>query len=111
MIFGLDFGEDLTNEDEEKLDGSPINSPECMVNYQRVNNLWKNLLGGFYESFNKRKPSRKTNDGFINDIKSSFENLSQKKIQNAIDLQPKIMETIIAANGGQINHMSCGSVS
>ena len=28
--------------------------------------------------------------GFMNDIHSSFENLSQEKIQNAIDIQPKI---------------------
>ena len=37
--------------------------------------------------------------GFMNDIDSSFENLSQEKIQNAIDVQPKIMEEIIAAQG------------
>ena len=47
--------------------------------------------------------------GFKDD--SSFENVSQKKIQNAIDLQPKIMKTIIKANGGHTNYMSCGSVS
>ena len=82
-----------------------------MVNDQSVNNSWKNLLGGLYDTFNGRKSSRKTNGGFINDIKSSFENLSQEKIRNAIDLQPKIMEAIVASNGARTNYMSCGSVS
>ena len=83
-----------------------------MTNDQSVNNSWKNLAGGLYDTFNKRKPSRKTNGGFINNIKSSFENLSQEKIQAAIDLQPKIREAIIAADGGHTNYyMSCGSAS
>ena len=101
----------FTGEDEEKLGGFPVNSPDCMVNDQSVNNTWKNLIGGLYDTFNKRKPSRQTNGGFINDINSSFENLSQEKIQNAIDLQPKIMQAIIKANGGHTNYMSFGSVS
>ena len=82
-----------------------------MVNDQSVNNTWKNLRGGLYDKFNKRKPSRRTNGGFINDIKSSFKDLSQEKVQNAIDLQPKIMEAIITANGGHTNYMSSVSVS
>ena len=82
-----------------------------MVLDQSVNNSWKNLAGGLYDTFQKRKPSRKTKGGFINDINSSFENLSQEKIQRAIDLQPKIMAAIIAANGGHTNYMSSGSAS
>ena len=82
-----------------------------MVFDQSVNNSWKNLAGGLNDMFQKRKPSRKTKGGFINDINSSFENLSQEKIQRAIDLQPKIMEAIIAANGGHTNYMSSGSAS
>ena len=83
-----------------------------MTNDQSVNNSWKNLAGGLYDTFNKRKPSRKTNGVFINNIKSSFENLSQEKIQAAIELQPEIMEAIIAADGGHTNYyMSCGSAS
>ena len=101
----------FTGEGEVKLGGFPVNSPDCMVNDQSENNSWKNLLGELYDTFNRRKPSRKTNGGFINDIKSSFENLSQEKIRNAIDLQPKIMEAIVAANGGHTNYMSCGSMS
>ena len=51
----------FTGEEEEKLGGFPVNSPDCMVNDQSVNNSWKNLLGGLYDTFNKRKPSRQTN--------------------------------------------------
>ena len=102
---------EFTGEEEEKLGGFPVNSPDCMVNDQSVNNTWKNLIGGLYDKFNKRKPSRRTNGGFINDIKSSFKDLSQEKVQNAIDLQPKIMEAIITANGGHTNYMTSGSVS
>ena len=47
--------------------------------------------------------------GFMNDIQASFENLSQEKIQNAIDIQPKVMEAIIAAEGGHTTYMSNGS--
>ena len=75
-----------------------------MTNDQSVNNSWKNLAGGLYDTFNKRKPSRKTNGGFINDIKSFFENLSQEKIQAAIDLQLKIIEATIAADGSHTNY-------
>ena len=82
-----------------------------MVNDQSENNFWKNLLDGLYNTFNGQKPSRKTNVGFINNIKSSFENLSQENIRNAIDLQPKIIEAIVAANGGHTNYMSSGSMS
>ena len=87
----------------------PSPSSDCMANDQ--NNSWKNLLGVLYNTFNKRKPYRQPNGGFINDINSSFENLNQEKIQNAIDLQPKVLEAIIKANGGHTNYMSCGSMS
>ena len=79
-----------------------------MIQNQSVNNTWKNLVGGLYDTFNKRKPSRQTMGGFMNDIHSSFENLSQEKIQNAIDIQPKIMEAIIAAQGDHTTYMSSG---
>ena len=45
----------------------------------------------------------------MNDIQSSFENLSQEKIQNVIDIQPKVMEAIIVADGGHTTYMSNGS--
>ena len=102
---------EFTGKDESELGGFPINSPDCMVQDQSVNNSWKNLAGGLYSTFQKRKPSRQTIGGFINDINSTREQLSQEKIQNAIDRQPKIMEAIIAADGGHTNYMSSGSAS
>ena len=74
---------DFTGESEEKIGGfpvNPMNSSDCMVQYQSVNNTWKNLVGGLYDTFNKRKPSRKIMEEFYNDISSSFEKLSQEKI-------------------------------
>ena len=49
--------------------------------------------------------------GFINDVNSSFENLSQDKIRNGIDLQPKVMQAIIEANGCHTKYMSSGAAS
>ena len=80
-----------------------------MVQDQSVDNTLENLVGGLYDTFNKRKPSRQTMGGFMNDIQASFENLSQKKIQNAIDTQPKVIEAIIAADDGHTTYMSSGS--
>ena len=102
---------EFTGKDESELGGFPVNSSDCMVNDQRVNHSWKNLAGGLYSTFQKRKPSRQTIGGFINDINSTWEELSQEKIQNAIDPQPKIIQAIIAADGGHTNYMSCGSTS
>ena len=45
----------------------------------------------------------------MNNIRSSFENLSQEKIQNAIGIQPKVMETMIAADGDHTTSMSSGT--
>ena len=74
-----------------------------MVQDKSVKTTWKDLVGGLYDTFNKRKSSRQTMSRFMNVIHSSFENMSQEKIQNAIDIQPKIMEAIIAAQGGLYN--------
>ena len=82
-----------------------------MTNDQSVNNSWKNLAGGLYGTFWERKPSRKTTGGFINDVKSSFENLSQDRIRNVIDMQPKVMQAIMKANGGHTKYMSSGAAS
>ena len=102
---------EFTGKDESELGCFPVNSPDCMVQDRSVNNSWKNLASEHYSTFQKRKPSRQTIGGFINDINSTWEQLSQEKIQNAIDLQPKIMEAIIAADGGHTNDMSSGSAS
>ena len=63
-------------------------------------------MGGLYDTFNKQKPSRQIMSEFYSDINSSFDNLSQEKIRNAIDIQPKVMEAIIAADGGHTTYMS-----
>ena len=93
---------DFTGDDSDKLGGFPVNSPDGMVLDQSVNNSWKNLIGGLYSTFRKRKTFRQTNGGFTNYIGSSFENLSQEKIRNAINLQVKIMEAIIDADAPNI---------
>ena len=38
-------------------------------------------------------------------MEKTWDNLSQDAIRNAIDLQPKIMEAIIAAEGGRTLYM------
>ena len=73
---------EFTGEDADKLGGFLINSSDCMVLDQlSVNNTWTNLAGGLNDMFQKRKPSRKTKPGFINDINSSFENLCQGRFR------------------------------
>ena len=83
---------EFTNEGVEEIDGFPVNSLDCMVQDQSVNNTWTNLVGGLCDTFHKWKPSRQTMDGFMNDIQFSFENISHEKIQHAIDIQQKVME-------------------
>ena len=43
---------------------------------------WTNLFGGLCNTFNKRKWSRQTMDGFMHDTQLPFQNLSQEKIQD-----------------------------
>ena len=95
----------FTDEDAEEIDGFPVNSPDCMVQDQSVNNTCKNLAGGLCNTFNKRKPSRQTMAGFMNDTQSSFQNLSQEKIQDETDTQPKVMHAIIDADVGHTTYM------
>ena len=86
---------------EEDLGGFPVNSPDCMVLDQSINNTWKNLkYGGLNEKFQKRKPSRRTNGGFINDVHSSWSEMKIDHIQNAIDAQRNVMFQIIEKKGG-----------
>ena len=92
-----------TGKDTSELGGFPVNSPDCMTNDQSVKNTWKNLAGCLYDIFRKRKPRH------ITDVNSSFENSSQDKIRNAIDLQPKVMQAIVEANGGHTKYMSSGA--
>ena len=90
-----------TDLEEEDLGGFPVNSPDCMVLDQSINNTWKNLkYGGLNEKFQKRKPSRQTDGGFINDVYSSWDEMKIQHIRNAIDAQRKVMLQIIEKNGG-----------
>ena len=90
-----------TDLDLEDLDGFPVNSPDCMVLDQSVDNTWKNLkYGGLNEKFQARKPSRRTNGGFINDVYASWNEMKNEHIRNAIDVQGKVMPEIIEKQGG-----------
>ena len=80
----------------------PVNSPDCMVLDQSVNHTWKNLKGRLNEKFQKRKPRRRTNGGFVNDVLSSWEEMKIEHIQNAIDIQKEVMLEIIERQGGQL---------
>ena len=47
---------DFIDLDQEDQGGFPVNSPDCMVLDQPINQTWKNLKGGLNEKFQKRKP-------------------------------------------------------
>ena len=92
---------DKTGLEESDLGGFPVNSPDCMVLDQSINNTWKNWkYGGLNEKFQKRKPSRRTNGGFINDVHSSWSEMKIDHIRNAIDAQRKVMLQITEKKGG-----------
>ncbi len=58
--------------------------------------------------FGSESPQGKQVGGFINDMKKTWENLSQDAIRNAIDIQPKVMQAIINAGGEPISYMNSG---
>ena len=58
---------DFTSVSEDKIGGfavNPMNSSDCMVQDQSINDTWNNLVGGLYDTFYKRNPSRKTMGDF-----------------------------------------------
>ena len=77
--------------------GFPVNSPDCQVKLldQSVNHTWKGLKGELNAKFQKRKPSRRTNGGFVNDVLSIWEEMKIEHIRNAIDAQRGVMLEII----------------
>ena len=81
--------------------GFPVNSPDCQVLDQSVNHTWKNLKEGLNAKFQKRKPCRRTNGGFVNDVLSSWEEMKIEHIRNAIDAQRGVMLEIIEK---QVDH-------
>ena len=86
---------DFTDNTLEDEGWFPVNSPDCMVLHQSVNHTWKNLKGGLNDKFQKRKPSRRTNGGFVNDVLSGWAEMKIEHIQNAIDAQKEVMLEII----------------
>ena len=98
---------DFTDLDVDDQGGFPVNSPDCMVLDQSINNTWKNLkYGGLNAKFQRRKPSRKTNGGFVNDVYSSWEEMKTEHIRNAIDTQRGVMTQIIEKQGGPTTFLS-----
>ena len=99
---------DFTGKSVDAQGGFPVNSPDCMPWDYTLNSSYKSgsIKNGLYAKFKKRKPSRQTMGGFYNDMISSFEELDQDTIRNAIDAQPKIMEAIRKAGGGPTVYMS-----
>ena len=89
---------DLTDLTQEDPGGFPVlSSPDCMVLDQSVNHTWKTLKGGLNDKFpaEKRKPSHRTNGGFVNDVLSSWAEMKIEHIRNAIDAQKEVMLEII----------------
>ena len=60
VVGDRDLISEFTGEDADKLGGFPVNSPDCMVLDQSVNNSWKNLAAGLNDTFQNQKPSQKT---------------------------------------------------
>ena len=65
--------DECTVEDAHDFGGFPVNSLDFMVHDPSVNNSFKNVAGNLYDTFNKRKPCRRSMGSFMNDIQSSFE--------------------------------------
>ena len=49
------------------------------------------MKGGLDAKFQKRKPSLRTNGGFVNDVLSSWEEMKIEHIRNAIDVQRGVL--------------------
>ena len=88
-----------------------MQNSDCMVLDQFVNHTWKNLKSGLDEKFQKRKASRRTNGGFVNDVLSSWEEMKIEHIQNAIDIQKEVMLEIIEKQGGPTTFLSSNTAS
>ena len=56
--------------------------------------------GDLNEKFPKRKLSRRTSGGFINDVHSSWDEMKIDHIRNVIDAQRDVMLQIIEKKGG-----------
>ena len=73
--------------------GFPVDFPVLMPLDRTIHHRWKNSKkGGLYSIFNKRKKSRRTTGGFINDVYNSWEDIPQETFQNAIEGCRKIYQ-------------------
>ena len=102
---------DFTDNTLEDEGGFPVNSPDCMVLDLSVNHTWKNLKGGLNDKFQKRKPSRRTDGGFVNDVLSSWAEMKIEHIRNSIDAQKEVMLEIIEKQGGPTSFLSSNVAS
>ena len=66
-------------------------------------------FGGLNGKFQKGKPSRRTNGGFINDVHSSWDEMKIDHIRNAIDAQRDVMLPIIEKKRGPTTFLSSNS--
>ena len=99
---------DLEREDQGDF---PVNNPTCMLLDQFVNHTWQNLKSELDEKFQKRKPSRRTNGGFVHDVLSSWEEMKIEHIQNAIDIQKEVMLEIIEKQEAPTTFLSSNTAS
>ena len=91
---------------ESMVQNSTVSFPWINKLDQSVNHTWKNLNGGLNTKFQKRKPSRRTNGRFVNDVLSSWQEMKIGHIRNAIDAQRVVMLEIIEKQGGPTTFLS-----
>ena len=102
---------DYTGLEQDDQGGFSVNSPDCQVLNESVNHTWKNLRGYLNDKFQKRKPSRQTNGGFVNDVLSSWEDMKIEHIRNAIDTQKQVMLEILEKQGGPTSFLSSNTAN
>ena len=78
---------------------------------QSLNHSWKDVKGGLNEKYQKRKPSRRTNSGFVNDVLSSWQEMKIEHVRNAIDTQREVMLEMIEKEGGATSFLSSNTAS
>ena len=74
--------------------GFPVDFPELMPLDRSIHHKWKNSKrGGLYAIWNARKPSRRSTEGFMNDIHKSWASINQKVYQKAIEGCQKVCQS------------------
>merc|ERR1712139_9781 len=84
---------------DRAVEGFPVDFPSFMPLDASIHHLWKNSKEGLYARWNARKPGRKNVGAFVNDIKNSWEDMSQKAIQNSIDGQRNALRMCYNSKG------------